>query len=88
MSKKRNEFFLSIWKKRTHRCFECNVHLGNEPRTYMFDHILPKSKYRELEFEEDNICLLCLHCHDEKTRGFHSDKFQELINNVKSKFNI
>src|SRR6478752_5008982 len=77
----RNEFFLGIWKKRTpHNCENCGKWLGPEPLSYMFDHLLEKSKYPELKYEEENICYLCLECHDNKTRGLISEKIQNLIN--------
>ena len=85
---KRNIFFNRIWKKRLHVCQHCGKPLGNEPLSYMFDHILEKSKYLALEFEEENIWLVCLACHDEKTRGMISDKYREKINFVTTKFNV
>ncbi len=85
---RRNQLFLSVWQTRKHVCEICNVHLGNEPKSYMFDHLLEKSKYPFLEFEENNIALVCLACHDKKTRGFVSDKYQEKINFVITKFNV
>lgn len=85
---KRDQFFNGIWITRMHRCEVCGAPLGHEPRSYMFDHLLEKNKYPELEFKEDNIALVCLECHDKKTRGFINDKYQELINFVITKYNI
>lgn len=84
----RNDFFITIWNKRPHICQHCGKRLGNEPRSYMFDHLLEKSKYKDLEFEEENIWLVCLECHDCKTRGIISDKYREKINFVTTKFNV
>ncbi len=84
----RNDFFKSIWAKRAHVCQHCGAKLGNEPLTYMFDHLLEKQKYKDLEFEEENIWLVCLKCHDEKTRGKISEKYREKINFVITKFNV
>lgn len=83
---KRNAFFESIWSKRPHKCVSCNKYLGKEPLSYMFDHLLEKSKYPELEFEEMNIAIVCLECHDNKTRGFPSKILQDLIKKVREKF--
>jgi 5-methylcytosine-specific restriction endonuclease McrA len=81
------DFFLGIWEKRKkHDCENCGEWLGKEPFSYMFDHLLEKSKYPELKFEEDNIMLVCLKCHDEKTRGFASDYVKNRINIVKQKY--
>ena len=80
------EFFLGIWEKRKkHECENCGGWLGKEPLSYMFDHLLEKSKYPELKFEEDNIMLVCLKCHDEKTRGFASEYVNNRIKIVKQK---
>jgi 5-methylcytosine-specific restriction endonuclease McrA len=80
------DFFLQIWKKRPHKCENCNKSLGNEPLSYMFDHLLEKSKYPDLTFEEDNIMIVCLECHDNKTRGFLSDLVKEKIKTISEKF--
>jgi len=84
----RSNFFMSIWAKRSHKCEHCGKWLGKEPRSYMFDHLLEKSKYPKLRLEEDNILLVCLECHDNKTRGIISEKYQEKINFVRTKFNV
>lgn len=87
-TQKRDQFFMGIWIDRMHRCEICGKGLGHEPRSYMFDHLLEKNKYPQLEFEDDNIALVCLECHDCKTRGIISDKYQEKINFVITKFNV
>lgn len=55
--------FLLIWNERPHICTHCYIHLGNEPKTYHFSHIKPKSTHPELRLSKDNIQLLCLPCH-------------------------
>ena len=81
------EFFMDFWKNnKQHTCEVCSKHLGDEPRTYMFDHVLEKSKYPELAFVEENIMYLCLECHDEKTRGHHSDVTIKRIEYLKAKY--
>ncbi len=82
------EMFLSIWKKKKHYCENCNVYLGNEAKSYMFDHLLEKSKYSELTLEEDNIMITCLNCHATKTNGHYSEYVKERIKKVKEMFNI
>jgi 5-methylcytosine-specific restriction endonuclease McrA len=80
-------FFLQVWnKKQKHECENCGKWLGNEPLSYMFDHLLEKSKYPELKYTEENIMLVCLECHDNKTRGFLTDLVKEKIKIVKEKF--
>jgi len=82
----RNNFFMEIWNERPHMCEHCGKSLGQDPRSYMFDHILEKSTHQSLSFEKDNIWLVCLECHDNKTRGILTDKYKEKINFVKTKF--
>ena len=84
----RNRFFASIWTKRPHWCECCGRWLGTEPRTYMFDHILEKETYPELKFEEENIALVCLTCHSQKSNGYLTDFYKTKISFVKKKFNI
>ena len=83
---KMKNFFLDIWKIKPHICENCNVYLGKEAKSYMFDHLLEKSKYPELAFEKENIMIVCLKCHDEKTRGFYSDIVKDKINHLTNKF--
>lgn len=80
------EMFINIWNKRSHRCENCDTHLGSEPLSYMFDHILEKSKYPDLRYEEENICMLCLDCHSDKTNCKLSDFMKEKIKKVKEIF--
>ena len=80
-------FFLQVWnKKQKHECENCGKWLGNEPLSYMFDHLLEKNKYPELKYTEENIMLVCLECHDNKTRGFLTDLVKEKIKIVREKF--
>lgn len=59
------EMFLEIWQERPHYCTNknCNKWLGNEPRTFFFSHIKPKSVYPQLRLNKNNIQLLCFDCH-------------------------
>lgn len=83
------QFFMNFWRTHNpHVCEVCNIPLGKEPLSYMFDHVLEKSKYPELAFEEENIMYLCLSCHDEKTRGHYNEITKERIKYLKTKFNI
>ena len=80
------EFFISIWNKKPHICENCGKWLGNEPLSYMFDHLLEKSKHPELKYEEDNIMITCLECHENKTNGFLSEIVNKKIINIRKKF--
>ena len=85
---KRNEFFESIWKKRKHYCEECGMFLGHYPMSYHFHHLMPKAKFKDLEFEEQNIMLVDLDCHSKIECGFLSEKVKQRIEEVKEMFNI
>lgn len=60
----RNEFFLQIWGKKRHFSEISNIYLGREPLTIYFHHILPKEKFPEAEYDEDNIILLTFDEHN------------------------
>lgn len=77
--------FFDIWRKRRHNCQNCGRYLGKEPSTVFFDHLLEKSTYPEISLEEDNIFLVCMECHDSKTRGFPGEKHKQAIDEYKSK---
>jgi hypothetical protein len=59
------EFFLQIWKKSKRKSEVSGTYLGSEPMSTYFHHILPKEKYPEACFDEENIILLTLLEHDQ-----------------------
>lgn len=85
-SEKDREFYEKIWKSRLHTCVVCNTYLGSEMKIAYMDHLLEKSIYPELRYEPDNIAIVCLDCHGNKTNGFPKPKHQELIDIAKEKF--
>jgi len=74
-------FFLKIWNKRPHKSEVSGDYLGAEPLSAYFHHILPKSKYPDLEYKEDNIILLTLDEH----ANVESDMYKYDIVNQKCK---
>lgn len=58
------DLFLEIWSERPHFCENCKTPLGNEPKVWMFAHIIPKSVNELLRLIKKNIKLLCFDCHD------------------------
>jgi 5-methylcytosine-specific restriction endonuclease McrA len=80
------DFYQTIWESRDHICENCNTFLGNEPRTYHFDHTLEKSKFPDLRYKEDNIMLLCLQCHSSKTNGYYSNLIKDRIKLLAEKY--
>lgn len=65
------EFFLQIWRKRLHYSQVSTEYLGNEPLSVFFHHILPKEKYPQACFDEENIILLTLEEHDNVERDMY-----------------
>lgn len=79
------EFFLDIWKKRPHKSEISGAYLGSEPMSTYFHHILPKEKYPDAKYDEQNIILLTL---DEHT-NVESDMYKyEEVNNRRKQLNI
>ena len=56
-------FFMDVWKKRKHVSEVSGTPLGKEAMSTFFHHILPKSKYPEVAYDESNIILLTLDEH-------------------------
>ena len=57
------EFFMLYWKKMPHYSEISGVYLGSEAMSTYFHHILPKEKYPDACFDEENIILLTLEEH-------------------------
>jgi len=75
-------FFLQTWKKRLHKSEISGDSLGSEPLHIFFHHILPKEKYPQAAFDEENIILLTL---DEHT-NVESDMYRyEEVNKRREK---
>lgn len=86
---KRNAFFETIWNKRPHKCEVTGVSLGRIPNSMYFHHILPKSKYPELEFIEENIIILHPDIHARVELDIY--KYEEINKRrekLKTKYNI
>ncbi len=68
--------FLEIWKERKHYSEVSGNYLGKEPLSTFFHHILPKSKYPELEYDKSNIILLTLDEHTDVESDMY--KYEEV----------
>lgn len=79
------EFYKQIWSSRIHVCQCCGQKLY-EVSNANFDHLLEKGKYPDLRYEAENIALICLECHDMKTRGLPRENHKKLINIAKVRF--
>lgn len=83
------KFFLTIWSKRLHYSEVSGEWLGKEPLSIYFHHILPKIKYPDAKFDEDNVILLTFDEH----QNVENDKFRYVeINNrrdrLEEKYNL
>ncbi len=79
------EFFIDIWKIKPHKSEISGEYLGKEPLSVYFHHILPKNKYPEACFDEENIVILSLLEHEQ----VESDMYRyEEINNRRKKLLI
>lgn len=77
----RDQFFLSIWNKRSHVSEISGEPLGQISSIY-FHHILEKEIYPELEFDKANIILVNWIEHD----NLHKNMFKyEKVNNIREK---
>lgn len=80
-------FFMEIWKKREHKSEISGEPLGKEAMSTFFHHILPKSKYPEVAYNESNIILLTLDEHTNVENDIYKyDKINQLriqlLNNI------
>lgn len=86
---KQQQLFLGIWKKRKHRSEISDAHLGEEPRTIFFHHILPKEKYPQAQFDEENIILLTWEEHNQVEMDMYRyQKINELREQLLIKYNL
>lgn len=82
-------FFNGIWNKRPHKSEISNEYLGKEASSAFFHHILPKSKYPEAEYDEENIILLTMDEHNNVENDIY--KYEEINRRreiLKRKYNI
>ena len=71
-----NAFFLQIWTKRKHYSEVSGDYLGKEPLTIYFHHILPKEKFPQAKYDEDNIILLTFDEHNNVENDIY--KYEEV----------
>lgn len=83
------EIFLKIWKSRYHRSEVSGDYLGKEPLTIFFHHILPKEKYPEAKFDEENIILLTFDEHGNVENDMYKyDEINSRRNKLMDKYGI
>ena len=88
-SLKMKTFFMEIWNHRSHKSEVSGKFLGNEPRTTFFHHLLPKSKYPDIAFDEENIILLTWEEHQQVENDIY--RYEEVNNRrkyLKLKYNL
>lgn len=83
------DFFLSLWKKLPHYSMVSGKWLGKEPLSVFFHHILPKEKYPEAAFDEENIVFLTLEEHNQvEMDGYRFEEVNNKRNYLKHKYGI
>jgi hypothetical protein len=83
------DMFLDIWKKRPHYSEVSGKFLGDEPKSTYFHHVLPKSKYPEFSFDQDNIILLTFAEHQMvETDIYKYDEVNRRRETLKTKYNL
>ena len=75
--------FQKLWKLRGPFSEISGKWLGNEPLSTFFHHILPKSKYPDLELDENNIILLTP---DEHQKVENDMYFYEEVNRRRKRY--
>ena len=73
-----------IWASRMHRCAMCNIWLGNEAKSFHFDHLIEKATHPELRYVEETIILICGDDHSAKSVGHPRPKHKWLIEKAKN----
>lgn len=71
-----NAFFLQVWAKRKHYSEVSGDYLGKEPLTIFFHHILPKEKFPQAKYDDDNIILLTFDEHNNVENNIY--KYEEV----------
>jgi len=83
------EHMKSWWEKQSpNKCWACGCSLPSEFHTYMVDHLLMKSIYKEFARDEDNFYLCCLSCHSSKECGYPKEHHKQAIENFKKNHNL
>ena len=82
-------FFMEIWRKRPHVSEVSPTYLGNEPLSVFFHHILPKEKYPQAQYDEENIILLTLSEHESVELDMYKyDEINKRREYLKTKYNL
>jgi len=92
---RRNELFLSIWENRPrkyksiHQSEVSGEKIHGECRSTYMHHILPKNRYPQAEFDEENIIILTQDEHSKVENDMY--KYEEINRRrekLKKKYNI
>jgi hypothetical protein len=81
--------FDDIWNKKSHKSEISGEYLGKEPSTVYFHHILPKEKYPEAKFDEENIILLTFDEHNNVENDMYKyEKINKKREQLKIKYKL
>jgi hypothetical protein len=80
--------FEEVFKERGPYSEIDGTYLGSELRSWMVDHLLPKSRFKHLKYEKDNLFLVTFEQHQLKESGYPLPLHKEAIERARQKFNI
>jgi len=80
--------FREIYQERGPYSEISGEYLGPEPLSWMFDHLLEKSRYPEIKYEKWNILMVTFAEHSAKTNGYPLDAHVIAIEKAKEKYGI
>ena len=82
-------FFELCWKNKPHYCEITKKYLGNKYSSLYLHHILPKSKYKEAAFDEENIIVLSREIHaNVELDMYRYEEINKRREQLKIKYNI
>jgi len=83
------QLFEEHWNSHPNKkCEVCDKQLYGDNNTMYHDHALEKSKWKNLKFEIDNLILVCPDCHSSKWTPKMSEKYKQLIIEIKKHYGI
>lgn len=84
------DLFTHLWNRLPARkyCWACKAPIWGENLSIYWDHLLEKSSFPELKFEEQNLFFCCPDCHTRKGNGFPHIVHKQAIEKAKEIFGV
>ena len=81
------KLFEEHWNTKPHYCESCGKWLGKENLSVFHDHLIEKSKRKDIALDIRNLYLVCFDCHSSRHNGFPTEKHKKAIELAKQIFN-